>query len=304
VVWGRRRKRDTWGQHRVKHREPGAWTVRHDEATRLVSDALWTAAHERLDQQRAVYLRHQDGRLWGRPTNDKESPYLLPGFAACGICSAALYVRSGEAPRGIGRPKRGRRYSYLCQVHHHRGAAVCINSSRLPLEATEAAVLEALNTSVLNPAVVERMLRDGAARQRAQLRQHPEIVTTRRAQLAEIDAQLERLTAAIAQGAGTVPTVVKQLRTLQRERDRMAEELAGLTASGEPFAWDTLRRLLEARLPEWRDAMRRNVQQARQLLRRLLVRRLVFTPTAAGVEFRGQATIGHVLGRSRTPMVW
>jgi len=41
--------------------------------------------------------------------------------------------------------------------------------------------------------------------------------------------------------------------------------------------------------------MARNVQQARQLLRRLLVGRIVFTPGPAGVEFVGQVTLGNLL---------
>jgi hypothetical protein len=111
--------------------------------------------------------------LWGRPTSDRESPYLLPGFAQCGICGASLYVRAGTPTRGIGRPKT-RRVAYHCQVHRHRGPTVCANASMLPREATEAAVLDALNTSVLDPEVVEQALREAEATLREQARQRPE----------------------------------------------------------------------------------------------------------------------------------
>jgi hypothetical protein len=198
-----------------------------------VPEDLWHAAHERLRGQRARYLRHQDGRLWGRPTRDRESPYLLPGFAQCGVCGASLYVRSGTATRGIGRPKT-RRYAYQCQVHSYRGGAVCTNASVLPRETN------------------------------------------------------------ITLGSGEVPNLVKRMRALQRQRDALAEEFVQISAPATPLPRD-LRAMLERRLADWQGAMSRNVAQARQLLRRLLVGRIVFTPTPAGVEFVGQVTLGNLL---------
>ena len=74
-IWGRRRKRYAWGQARRQAPRPDAeWTRHRDERLRIVPDALWGAAHDRLDGMRTVYLRHQDGRVWGRPAYGKESP--------------------------------------------------------------------------------------------------------------------------------------------------------------------------------------------------------------------------------------
>jgi hypothetical protein len=50
--------------------------------------------------------------------------------------------------------------------------------------------------------------------------------------------------------------------------------------------------------------MHRNVQHARQLLRRLLVGRLVFTPMPAGVESVGQVTLGKLLAGLACTKAW
>ena len=119
-----------------------------------MSDAEWAAAHERLAAMRAVYLRRADGRLWGRPMHGKESPYLLTGFSACGVCGASLYVLSTP---GAGRPAP-RRFTYVCTVHKQRGTTVCANAVALPMVATDQAILDALERSVLDPRVVERAI--------------------------------------------------------------------------------------------------------------------------------------------------
>jgi hypothetical protein len=160
-------------------------------------------------------------------------------------------------------------------------------------------VLDALNASVLDPVAVEQALRDLTDALRQQACQRPEVEAARRAQLAEVDAQLGRLTEAITLGAGRVPTLVKQLAALQRQRDQLADALAMATMTA--CLPRDLRGQLEHRLADWRTAMARNVQQARQLLRRLLVGRLVFTPTPAGVEFVGQVTLGNLLAGIAVP---
>jgi hypothetical protein len=293
LVWGRLKTRDAWGQRRHQRRERAAWTIRHDEALRIVPEDLWCAAHERLRHQREAYLRHRDGRLWGRPTLDKESPYLLVGFGACGVCGAAFYLRSGTATRGIGRPKT-RSYGYQCQVYYHRGASACPNGSHLPREATEAAVLQALDAQALDAEVTERFIVAVDEQIREQARLRPEDDAARRTRLAEINAQLGRFTDTIALGAGAVPALVKQMTTLQRQRDALAAETTMATTIAARLPRD-LRQTLELWLADWREALYRNIQTARQVLRRMLVGRIVFTPTPAGVEFVAEVAVGSVI---------
>ena len=44
-------------------------------------------------------------------------------------------------------------------------------------------------------------------------------------------------------------------------------------------------------MAEWQATVRRNVLQGRQLLRKLLVGRVVFTPVAEGVHFEADCTL-------------
>ena len=53
-----------------------------------------------------------------------------------------------------------------------------------------------------------------------------------------------------------------------------------------------IERELRVRVDDWRGLLRRHVPQARQILRKLLVDRVVFTPRADHYEFVGAWTLG------------
>jgi site-specific DNA recombinase len=293
MVWGRRRKRDAWGQQRWQALRPAEeWIRHHDDSLRIVSDELWAAAHDRLDSVRDSYLRYQDGHLWGRPANGKESPYLLTGLATCGVCSGSLYVLSSGLTRGLGRA-RTRRQSYWCSVHKLRGGAVCANSTGIPREAADASVLAALESSVLNPTVVEHAIQSAMAQIANRATATPDRTVPLADQLATVDDQLARLTEAVTLGAGAIPTLVGEMKALQRRRDALAAELARRT-NGLPKS-TAIRQELETYLAEWTTTLRRNVTQGRQLLRKLLVGRIIFTPRPEGVEFEAECTLGKLL---------
>jgi len=74
--------------------------------------------------------------------------------------------------------------------------------------------------------------------------------------------------------------------------------LAGLQSLRPVTAGDLqrLQRDVEIRLSDWRGLLRRQVVQSRQILKKLLVGRIVFRPREDGVyEFSGQASLGRVL---------
>jgi hypothetical protein len=53
---------------------------------------------------------------------------------------------------------------------------------------------------------------------------------------------------------------------------------------------------VEVRLAEWRGLLRRHVAQSRQILKKLLVGRIVFRQREDGVyEFSGQASLGRII---------
>jgi hypothetical protein len=53
---------------------------------------------------------------------------------------------------------------------------------------------------------------------------------------------------------------------------------------------------VEVRLADWRGVLRRHVAQSRQILKKLLVGRIVFRQREDGVyEFSGQASLGRIV---------
>src|SRR5262249_12977652 len=161
------------------------------------------------------------------------------------------------------------------------GNTVCANAVSLPMLDTDAAVLQTLESSVLNPEIVERMILLAIADLDVPSEPGP-APTDLRAQLADLDHQLARLTHAIAAGGVAVPPLVRRMQELQRRRDAVSALLA--PAPARPRLDRTaLRREVEERLADWQGALRRNRPQGRQLLRKLLVGRLRFTPGPEGV---------------------
>ena len=105
--------------------------------------------HDRLAGAREDYSRRNAGRVWGRPVNGTDSPYLLTGLAQCGICSGGLFVHT--------RQHGGRRARfYACSNHHQRGRQICANNHVWPMELIDGEVLEAFREDLLNPVVLDR----------------------------------------------------------------------------------------------------------------------------------------------------
>ena len=75
-------------------------------------------------------------------------------------------------------------------------------------------------------------------------------------------------------------------------------EVAGLEGLRAVGARDLqeIQQEVEVRLTDWRGLLRRQVAQSRQILRKLLVGRIVFRQREDGVyEFSGQASLGRIL---------
>lgn len=133
----------------------------------MVAEALWEAAHERLEGTRRAYLRGTEGRLWGAPRTAKKSRYLLTGLTHCGECGGTMEVRS----RDMG---QRRRYFYACTSYHRRGASVCRNLLELPLHVSDTLVLDAIEEEVLCPDVIDAALREALDVLRRPAAAHPE----------------------------------------------------------------------------------------------------------------------------------
>jgi len=288
LVWNRTRKRDQWGAKQQADRPASEWIETAVPTLRIVPDAAWDRAHERLRGVREGYQRATGGVMHGRPLNGVESKYLLTGFATCGVCNGSLHVRSRKSGGA-------RQHVYACSVSFHRGRSICDNRALLPLEVTERAVLDAIESQVLDPEVIRRALRKVEAHLRAPAAVDRKAV---RDELHNLDTQQGHLASAIKLG-GDLPVLVEELRGVERQRTRLLALLRAEAAP--PTDWPKIERELQRRLTDWHGQLRRHAFKARNLLRTLMAGKILFTPTAAtrdgapAVRFRVECGIASVL---------
>jgi Recombinase zinc beta ribbon domain len=235
---------------------------------------------------RQNYLRHKDGRLWGRPTNGVESRYLLAGMAICGVCGAVMLIR----PRQYG-SKRG--YFNTCGANWKRGS--CANDLEIPMEMADASVLSAVEEELLTPDVVTAAIADLVAPPPSD---PDEDLDARRCRLPTADKlgrELERLAAAIAEGHGTSATLAAAIRGCETQRKVVVAELRQLETPSPVKTPAALNVEALRHLDEWRGLLGRNTSQTRQLLRKVLDGRVAFIPhkdaSDQWYELAGHATL-------------
>jgi site-specific DNA recombinase len=301
IVWGRTKKRDVWGRTKQSDRPETEWVkLLPREELRIVSEELWEAAHARIARTRDTY--RASGPPTGRPPGGSESKYLLTGFGECARCRGSMVTAS----RASG---SRRAQAYVCANHRERGNAVCGNRLHAPMEVADWAVLSAIEHDLLRPEVVEEALReavrelhlsiDEVARRREELQ----------GELIKLDGELARYAEAIAT-AGELSSIVAEMKKREVRRTHLKAELAKLGTRDEVVSLNAARvsSNLRERLADWQGLLHRQTAEARQMLRRLLVGRLVFTPRedekGRYYEFAGQGAISTLLAGVVLPKVW
>jgi site-specific DNA recombinase len=271
-----------WGDEEIRVERP---------ELRIISDELWQAVQHRRQQAAQIYLRGTKGMLWGKPASSIESRYLLTGMGLC-PCGSGLTVRSRSR-------SRARTFYYVCRAAIEKGT-VCTNRMHLPVPLADAAVTNYLEGVLLHPDVVAE-----AVRRVMQPDPNAEPVEQQRGRLQrdldQVHRELSNLSSAIAAGGGQVETLVKEIKTRERRRTELQATLTALDrASVEPAPDPAqLRQRIDVVLTDWRGMAAKHVQATRQLLRKLLLGRLVFTPDPAGhvVRFTGRGTLAPLVGR-------
>jgi site-specific DNA recombinase len=286
VVWNRTKKRDPFGRKRHSQRDPADWIRLEAPTLRIVSHELWTAVQRRLEQARASYLRVNGGKVWGRPPGDVDTKYLLTALTVCGHCGGTLHVRS----RAHGCQ---RFFYYACSTANLKGKTHCSNFLRLPMDLADEAVLAATETDLLHPAVVTRAIEKTHAALVAAAPESSDQVKAAEATVARLSTELARLVEAVRHG-GAIPALVSEIQRLEIERTRAEAQLAALRTPAPMLTADDLPAAIERVLTDWRGLLRRQTAQARQILRRLLHRRVVFTPDlrAGTWTMRAECSLG------------
>jgi site-specific DNA recombinase len=278
-IWNMRRQTDMWGQRKSQRRPEAEWIRADVPHLRIVSEAQWNAAHARLTASRQTFLKSTKGLSWGRPPSAVYSKYLLTGLLRCGCCGGSMTIRSG---------KHGRvqRQFYMCGTYRDRGSAICANSLRLPLEATDEATLSKFAAYLLNPSIIQGAIKDALV----ELRPSNSALANRRtellADLRRVVDEQANLASAIAV-TGKVEALAEALQDRERQRARLRGEL------------DTLERVerlatvnssemevrIQKRLADWREFLHRQVPLARQAVLELLDGRIDCTPLAGERQY-------------------
>jgi hypothetical protein len=177
-------------------------------------------------------------------------------------------------------------WAYYCLANVQRGAAVCSNNVGLPLHDLDEHVLTMFENRLLDPDAIRAGIEAAAAHlgggddgaQREALRDR----------LKKIDDEIVNLTAAIAT-AGASPALVQALHDREAQRTRIVADLRQCDLLDQARRLDvrSIEAELAGRVVDWRGLLRANGQQARQVLRKLLVGRLAMTPN----EDRSEWTI-------------
>jgi site-specific DNA recombinase len=248
----------------------------------IIDPATWARANAMLDRAKQLYLRHTDGRLWGRPTAGTDSKYLLTGMLSCGLCGSVLGVES--RPVGVaGTARRKRLAVYSCRSNRHgrrTHGAVCPNNVVVPMQLLDRAVINCispyLTPDVIGDAIAEAVKRIGSraavASERARLERDLKAVDT---ELAHLLGFIKRGQASDAVQQELVATETRRMDFLAA-RDRLAAAETFQRTAGDVEA------RLTAILRDWADIRTKPVPQQRQLLRKLVPERIAVTPHVRG----------------------
>lgn len=207
VVWSRARYREL-GRKRGKRVVPEAERViARDAVPAIVSREVWAAAQHRGERRFGM------GRPWHRP-------YLLSGLIECAHCRKRFQAQ---------RQYRGRVPAYyVCGGYVASGRDFCA-TPRIPTTYLDDAVLDGIQKRlerVLDPDELRRRL--NALLPGAQ--DSESAAATLGTRLRATEAKIGRLVTALAAGTDDLPSVRTELAALERERERLEQELRASTA--------------------------------------------------------------------------
>ncbi len=214
VIWNRTRwVRSAANSHkrRCVENPRSEWIVRSEERLRIVPQALCERVSVRLcERAHDVGERVKRGlsRVGAKRTGRAPSKHLLSGLLKCSECGAGYQI--------------GGAMHYACSSYLNGGPSGCSNSARLHRERAEEGVLDGVRRQFLDPAVLEEAKRRARALIRARTAKPAQSHLPR---MKELQAQIENLADAIAQGAlRASPALAAKLGSAEEELERLGSQ--------------------------------------------------------------------------------
>jgi len=207
-------------------------------------------------------------------------PILLTGIATCAGCGGGMTLRTG---------KSGRYRYYTCATCAQKGRAACKGRS-IPMEKLDRLVTERLADQLLTPERVGKLLVGLLERQSARDEDHAVRLTALRAKLADAEARLGRLYAAIESGIAdpSDATLKERVAAVKTERDIAQVAFDRALAEMRPSA-----RITEEKIAAFVEAMRAKVLTGDTPFRRAYIRSMVDQVEVDDAEIRiiGRRTV-------------
>ena len=218
IVWNRQHfLKDPATGKRVSRPNPREqWVVEPAPDLRIVDEALWAAAQNRLASLRREVSAAGDedefssraATTGGRLGKAHRPVWPLAGLVRCGVCNGPLTVMGANGRLGCA---------------NHRERRTCTNNRSILRDRLLARVLEGLKHRLLAPELVERFIETYVAEVNAANREQ----TSRRARLgaeqAKIVRQIKTILDTIKEIGGS-RSLVDDLRKLEARQDEIAAE--------------------------------------------------------------------------------
>ena len=272
IVWNEYQKIERGGTKQRRRRNQDQLIKVDAQDLRIIPTDLWQQVQKRLTVNQEVYSKSSTQAGNGNvrtALRDIESPYLLSGMARCKHCGGPIEALGRDYSR-----RKGRYYG--CAYHRKRGTSICQNALRVEQDMLDPLVLKALS-DVLD----EKLLEEAVERALENLRSGQDQRLSRQApierELSLIEASEKNLVDAIARGESLEPLLTR-LRQEECHKKELVAELNSLTKPAQVIELDKLRlkRDLLDRVCDAKGLLGRHTTQARQILRKLLEKPLLF----------------------------
>jgi Recombinase/Recombinase zinc beta ribbon domain len=284
-AWNKVRRRDDWGVVKPTRRDASEIIVPETpvEEFRIIDAATWEHAQAR---------RAAGARLYGanaRATDRAPSPivgkYLIGGLATCATCRGSMFSRS----RGNGRDG-----VFGCRTHFERGDTHCTNRLRVQVADVEAAVIAAVEQSLLQPEVLAAVIDKAVAA--FEPTPASDVAAPIRKELDKLDGEVERLTTAIAEAQAPLEGLLAGLQSRERRRAELRAALQKQERQqARQHGRDEVLAAVREAIRTWQQTLHESVPAARRTVQALVTERLLFTPAGDRYTFEAAGTAAPIV---------
>jgi site-specific DNA recombinase len=257
---------------------------------RIISDELWNTVQRQKELVKRVYFE-ANKRAGLLKSSAMNSPYLFSGLLKCSVCGANLQVISGR-----GREPKSQRYG--CPTNFQRGDSVCTNATRVRRDIVEGALLAGLQEKILRQEVATYVLDRFESELLKELDSMGGEMDRAKKRRAELEIEIQRLTAAIASGIHS-PAVMSEITRREQEISAITDRLQSSKPESIRMRIKALRVNVSERLRDLQAVLNNDAVAAKSYLARH-VEKIVMEPHGKMyVASGGWNLLGETLGWCR-----